>query len=80
MFICRPFIEALNKKTPTTRRKRLNAIEKSTISHESSDDGDGKDKHIKGRRSRSKSNEVGRKRGRPRKNQTPTNSVDVLKR
>lgn len=53
-------------KIPPRRKRRAAPIEKSNLS-ESSDDGEKESTNAKTRRSRSKSTEVCRKRGRPRK-------------
>lgn len=68
--------KVLNKKPPATRRKRKTAAGKSTLS-ESSDEEEKKSTGAKTRRSRSKSTEVSRKRGRPRKIQHATTTETI---
>lgn len=69
--------KAFNKKQPATRRKRRIVAEKLALSESSDDDENLKGKGAKTRRSRSKSAEVCRKRGRPRKIQNASSNLEI---
>lgn len=70
--------KALKKKPQVTRRKRKVVVEKTPVSESSGDEE--RKNTTKTRRSRSKSIEVGRKRGRPRKNQNPPSNDIALQK